>query len=357
MGSGSSNPFNKEPVEVDPIRVIDFEDFKEMGSYPRLPDNKKFAHDVSTLDLSDAFVIFVSHVWLRSRPSMDGYKEYPRPDTDDDEQYKLCVAGVESLLLSNKISLKKCYLWIDYSCLDQRDTAPKGIEETKKIYRCKELDRRVGQIMHYCDCMFTPDTSLAELTRTNSLNNRKKIESLGHSGYLNRGWCRLEMFYASFIPLSKVTQRKQNFVSRAVEHAFDLKRRPHFVFGAEEMTQGKAPVLVPARQRVSIRTQDPVKGYFTHEEDLQMVKMLMNELAYHHMKPVKLGYQGGRDAEGLRHGQGKYVFPSGGVYEGGYQNGLKHGFGRFEMACGDVVSGGLTLLCSCYGEILLIFVY
>ena len=39
MGSGSSNPFNKEPVEVDPIRVIDFEDFKEMGSYPQTIKN------------------------------------------------------------------------------------------------------------------------------------------------------------------------------------------------------------------------------------------------------------------------------------------------------------------------------
>jgi hypothetical protein len=340
MGSGSSNPFNKEPIEVEPICLIDFDDFKALGVYSKFPENKNIAHDVTTLDLSDALVIFISHVWLRSRPSMEGYKAYPRPDTELNEQYKLCVAGIESLLLSNKVALKKCYLWIDYGCLNQRD--PELLKEadgtTKKVNRLQEIDRRLGQIMYYCDCMFTPDTTLAELVRTNSLNDRKKIENSGHSGYLNRGWCSLEMFHATFIPLSKASQVKQQFVSRALDHAFDLKRRPHFVYGAKEMTHEKAPLIVPAMQRSSIKTQDPVLGYYTHEEDVKVVKVLMHELAYHYMKPVKLGYQGNTDAKGLRHGHGRYVFPSGGVYEGGYQTGLKHGFGRFEMASGDVVS-------------------
>jgi hypothetical protein len=346
MGSGSSNPFIKEPEEVQPIRLIDFDDFKLMGQYPRFPEDKKYVQDVSTLDLSDAFVIFVSHLWLRSRPSMENYKQYPRPDTEDNKQYKLCVAGVENLLVSNKIALKKCFLWIDYGCVDQGDLEVLAEKDhTNKVDHIKAVDPRMGQIMHHCDCMLTPDTDLAELVRTNSLWDREKVAHAGHGGYLNRGWCILEMFYATFIPLSRASQAKQKHVSRAVEHAFDLKKRPHFVFGEKEMVHDKAPLIVPVMRRSAMQTRDPVKGYFTHEEDVKVVKILMKELAYHYMKPVKLGYQGNTDAEGLRHGHGRYEFPSGAVYEGGYQHGLKHGFGRFEMASGDVVSGVLCAVC------------
>lgn len=344
MGIGPSIFNAAEPAVVEPIYFIDFEDFKEKGAYPKLPSDKNLARDVSTLDLTDAFVIFVSHLWLCSRPSMDGYKDYPRPDTKDNEQYQLCVTGIERLLLSNKIALKKCYLWIDYGCVEQRDTEM-TTDNTQKVDRLKEIDRRLGQIMHYCDCMFTPDTGLAVLTRTNCLNNRKQVENAGHSGYLNRGWCRLEMLYNSFIPLSKVSQLKQKYVKRAVDHAFDIKRRPHFVFGANELAEGKSPLIVPAQQRSSLTTQNPAQGYFTHDEDIKVVKVLVHELAYHYMKPVKLGYQGSTDDKGLRHGHGRYVFRSGGVYEGGYQNGLKHGFGRFEMASGDVVREIIIFVC------------
>jgi hypothetical protein len=337
MGGGSSFPLNKEPAKLQPICLIDFDDFKVKGEYSR---HTTETHEVSTLDLSDAFVIYVSHLWLRSRPSMEDFKEYPRPDKENNEQYKLCVAGIESLLENNKIALNKCYLWIDYSCLDQRDPAlMKEVEgvEPKKIDRLKEIDRQIGQIMYYCDCMFTPDTGLAGFVRTNTLNNKKKVASSGHSGYLNRGWCMLEMFYASFIPLSKATQVKKKYVSRAVEHSLELQKRPHFVFGAKELAHGKAPLIVPPMRHSTLKTRDPANGYFTHEEDAKAVKVLMKELSYHYMKPVKLGYQGNTDAKGLRHGHGRYVFPSGGVYEGGYKNGLKSGFGRFEMASGDVV--------------------
>jgi len=328
------------PAEVQPIRFIEFSDFKECGQFPSLVNNEKIIREVSSLDLADAFVIYVSHVWLRSRPSQDNFKDHPRPDSEDNKHYNLCVAGIESLLVSNKVALKDCYLWIDCSCLAQRDPAI-ALEQDPakkiKVNRMSEIDRQIGQIMYYCDCMFTPDAGLADFARTNIFADQKKSSETGHVAYLNRGWCLLEMFYSSFIPLSKVSQRKQQHVGRAVDHAFDLKRRPHFVYGPKEQAHSKVPLVVPAMRHSSLKSNDPLKGYFTHDEDVKVVKTLLKELTYHYMKPEKLGYKGNTDAKGLRHGHGRYVFPSGGVYEGGYENGLKHGFGRFEMASGDVV--------------------
>ena len=339
MGSATSFPLVGPPAEVQPIRLIDFADFKEVGEFPRFPDHQNIIRDVSSLDLSDAFIVYISHVWMRSRPSLDNFKDYPRPDSADNEHYKLCVAGIESLLASNQVSLSKCYLWIDCSCLRQRDpstlSGPKG---PIKVDRTKEIDRQIGQIMYMCDCMFTPDTGLADFVRTSAIGDAKKVSDAGHAAYLNRGWCSLEMYYASFIPLSKTSQHKQKYVTRAIAHAFELKRRPHFVYGAKEQTHQKAPLIVPAMRHNSLKMFDPAKGYFTHDEDAKVVRVLFKELAYHYMKSEPLGYKGKTDEKGLRHGHGRYVFPSGGVYEGGYQNGLKHGFGRFEMASGDVVS-------------------
>jgi hypothetical protein len=49
---------------------------------------------------------------FHDRLSVFGYKESPRPNTVNNEQYQLCVAGDKSLLLFNKVALKVCYMWI-----------------------------------------------------------------------------------------------------------------------------------------------------------------------------------------------------------------------------------------------------
>lgn len=329
MGTAISIPLVARAPELQPIRFIDFQDFCQLGRFPRFPEDERVAQEASSLELSDAFVIYISHMWLRSRPTMKGYKKHPRPDTEENDQYNLCVAGIKSLLLSNKIKLANCYLWIDFGCLDQGE--PEFMPDT---------DSQLGHIMYLCDCMFTPDSELPEIAKLNCLDDMEKVKSMGHAAYLNRGWCRLEMFYSSFIPLSKTSLKKKSQVSRAVEHALDACRRPHFAYGAIEMTKKAAPVVVPFMRYSYLSVLDPVKGFFTNEEDLSVVKTLVKQLAYHFMKPLKLGYEGSTNNKGARDGHGRFVFSSGAVYEGGYLNGVKHGFGRFDLANGDAYEGG-----------------
>merc|ERR1712066_1030715 len=40
-------------------------------------------------------------------------------------------------------------------------------------------------------------------------------------------------------------------------------------------------------------------------------------------------YEGDRNEEGERHGEGKAVLPNNDVYKGGYEHGLRHGFGEY----------------------------
>lgn len=45
-------------------------------------------------------------------------------------------------------------------------------------------------------------------------------------------------------------------------------------------------------------------------------------------------YEGDRNEDGARHGQGKACFPNGDIYEGEYEDGRRNGFGsyRFQAA-------------------------
>lgn len=334
MGVGSSVFLNRPPAETQPICFIDFNDFKEVGQYPRYRDHK-IAKEVSTLDLTDAFVVYVSHMWMRSGPKMQNFKEYPRPDTEDNEQYKLCVAGIDSLIQSNQARLKKCFVWIDTGCLQHRDPAlVNDLKASKKINRLDEIDRQVGQIMSLCDCMLTPDTGLADFISENDGTSPSARAPPSREGYLSRGWCIAEMQFAADIPLTRASHNKAPHMSRVIQFAYERKRRPHFVFGARERAHDKPPLIAPP----SLIRQDLSKGVFTHKTDARVVFSLVEELCYHYKKKPQLGYHGNYDDNGLRQGHGRYVFPSGGVYEGGYLNDLKHGFGRFDLASGDVVS-------------------
>lgn len=54
---------------------------------------------------------------------------------------------------------------------------------------------------------------------------------------------------------------------------------------------------------------------------------------------VAIGYEGQRNEQGQMHGQGRLVFPSGGVYVGSFLRDKRHGQGRLTFANGDVYVG------------------
>ena len=131
------------PDALPPIRVIDFDLFKQRSEFPRYPENKDLCVDVRTIDRDDSFVVFISHCWLRGWPGADGYDKRPHPDNASADKFKLCVEGISKALNIYAPGAKKCYLWLDFGCMDQ-DGNPAG--------ELKQLD----EIVRNADCIFTP---------------------------------------------------------------------------------------------------------------------------------------------------------------------------------------------------------
>ena len=61
--AGEANP---------PIRLIDFNDFKGLGEFPRFPDNRNVCVNKDSIDRETSLVVFISHCWLRGWSGAEG---------------------------------------------------------------------------------------------------------------------------------------------------------------------------------------------------------------------------------------------------------------------------------------------
>jgi hypothetical protein len=55
------------------VKLIDFEYFCSLSSYPRYLDNKSLLVDFQKIDRNDSLIIFISHRWLRGWSGADGW--------------------------------------------------------------------------------------------------------------------------------------------------------------------------------------------------------------------------------------------------------------------------------------------
>lgn len=119
----------------------------------------------------------------------------PHPDNVKNDKYNLCVVGISHLYadLIDQGRIKGCLIWVDYSCIDQ------------DLHNLISLDyQNMEEIIRVSDCLFTPIVDLPSkeltLTKAGYFKDYKAIDWIGseHStrGYLKRGWCLIEMFYA-----------------------------------------------------------------------------------------------------------------------------------------------------------------
>lgn len=145
MGGGSST--QKENSRV--IQFLPFSTLKQHGSIPKYSDQKKLT--VALKELSpeihgDSLFLFVSHVWLRPSKDSSDWDGQAHPDNAQNDKYRLLVAGVEKLLNLMTKSLKECYLWVDYSCLDQNQSPSEQINRNHMF----------PIVLSYCDAVITP---------------------------------------------------------------------------------------------------------------------------------------------------------------------------------------------------------
>jgi hypothetical protein len=284
------------------IRFIPFSIFEKLGRMPRYPDDRSCTLTVNELTIDDyqkSLFIFVSHCWLRGWSGAEGWDGRPHPDTTDGDKYKLCVDGIDQIVKTMASGMENCFLWLDFGCIDQ-DGNPAG--------ELKMLDK----IIQVCDCLFTPiyDKDHENWILPTSFNNLyDDYLSSAWNGtpfsYMNRGWCRIEMFYAVNVPLIEDSEERKSKFKAGIAYHRGQGRRPHILYGSKEVARISSPTILPPMQNSYFEKYSPLKGTVSVESDKVNIEILVRELEPF-MKLVKVGYEG-EWKDDLKHGKGKLI--------------------------------------------------
>jgi len=327
--------FDTDGGILPPIRLIDFNKFINCGSFPRYPENKSITTTLdAVMDHRDSsLIIFISHCWLRGYPGAEGYDGRPHPDSKNGDKYRLIVDGIQKIKQELAPDMTHCYVWLDFGCMDQ-DGNPAG--------ELKQLDK----IVQCCDCLFTPiydpewqSWKFPSHGITNIYKDYKaKLWNNGDFAYVNRAWCRVEMFYASNIPLLESTEsRLLSFKAGLGLHARNAVR-PHLLYGDKEFNRLFSPFILPPLQNSYYEELDPTNGKLSVANDIIHIERLLKVLEPY-KKRQREGYEGGYNEDGLKHGKGIYKYANGDVFDGEYKEGKKHGKGIYKYVSGSVYDG------------------
>ena len=164
--------------------------------------------------------------------------------------------------------MKSCYIWLDFGCMNQ-DENPAG-----------EL-RQLNDIVQFTDCIFTPIAGMATLLPNyQSMYSDYVVDAWNakQRGYVNRGWCRVEMFYAANIPLTHNTQTRLEKFNVGLKFHLQNGVRPHALYGFRERDLNETPRLLPPLQNTTFEAMHPEKGEVTQPADREKIRELVAEL-------------------------------------------------------------------------------
>jgi hypothetical protein len=211
-----------------PIRVINFDRIAALKEFPRFPDCKDIVEHLDDIDHDNCYLIFISHCWIAGWNGSKEWRGTPHPDTKDNAKFKLTVNAISRAWKTFGPLMEKCYIWVDFGCIDQSQD-PAG-----------EL-KQLNKIVESMDCILTPifdpdfdKWELNDVYRGMFEAYEAQSWKVGNYAYLNRAWCRMEMFYAANIPLRRDSAlRAQKFVG-GQHFAIISGRRPHILYGTRE---------------------------------------------------------------------------------------------------------------------------
>jgi hypothetical protein len=316
-----------------PIRFIPFDLFKAVRSFPRFPDSSNICVNLDDIDVENSLLIFISHCWLRGWSGADGYDGRPHPDNATGGKYELCVDGIGQLMNIYAPGFESCFIWCDFGCIDQ-NADPAG--------ELKQLDK----IVRVCDCLLTVihDADHASWTSPTTVVSIFDVErSTGWSGnafaYLSRGWCRVEMFYGSNIPLTDDNEKRRQKMRVGLLHHRSRGRRPHFLYSSKRKAGRQGLTALPPLQNSYFDEYHPVKGNLSVASDKEKIIQLVEDLEpYMRKVVVGLVFDDDSDSDAVTR-KGKYTYANGNVYVGEFVNNGPLAYGKLEYASGDVYEG------------------
>ena len=348
---------HSELEDLGEIHLIDFNLFKKLDEIPRYgsgdckeyPDAPKTSHNTVNLediDRENAFIVFISHGWIAGFDGkdkdngnvidqfiVDNWRKYPHPDTIQNHKFELINEAVTYIWKDFAPGMQRCYIWLDFSCIDQNKD-PAG--------ELKQLDK----IVEACDCILTPVVDLEHEKWDYPSTWADHFTEYRASGFsldgdekfsiMNRPWCRVEMLYAANIPLLKDNADRIEHFAHGLKNAHNNEvrpHRPHYLYGSKESANRYDPLQLPplANSHLERLSIDEVLNNLTKIEDAYKLVELIIELGPY-LQKVEAGYIGERNAAGNRHGKGVYTYPNGDKYDGEYENDKKHGKGVYTGA-------------------------
>lgn len=368
---------------------------------PRYPEEKELCLKLDTIDHNNSFIVYISHVWLRGNEDDEGYKKRPHPDNVDHDHFEICVSGIKALKKTFAADMKKCYIWLDYGCLNQD-------KDSITAYG-SQLETIIG----FSDCLFTP-----LLGKPKSLKNGKKNKSTdskpitdyyeefnlrswnGEEGYLNYAWCRMDILCSSYIPIhSSSSSRIEKFQSK-FRDLLSTGSRPHVLFSTRELEDESDPIILTHNFGDFISKFPPLKGIFREKStEKPIIKAIVEKLQLEMNTTVKStqpaaapaaavavtttegdsvetasnpllaaitatvsmkgtivstsssklsekdeGEFDGAFKDGKRHGEGVCKFANNDMYEGEYSEGQIDGKGVYKYSKGDIYTGKYILI-------------
>jgi hypothetical protein len=94
--------------------------------------------------------------------------------------------------------------------------------------------------------------------------------------YLQRGWCRIEVFFNANIPVNPL--RSRLFGGELGEVMVREGRRPHLVYGTREKDENSMPVILPALQDHLFTKYHPGRGDLHDPRDAVVLDAFVEEL-------------------------------------------------------------------------------
>lgn len=319
------------------IRFLDLELFCKSGGFIKCPECVNNTVLLSQIDRNESLLVFISHCWLRPAVGCDDWDESigPHPDNRSGDKWKLCCEGIRWLKQWLAPQMKHCYVWLDYSCIDQVNRA-----NMHRSFKCYD------KIVALCDLIFTPivDNDLTwdfAYFGDTITNYKAKLWNSDHpQAYLSRGWCRVEMLYAANLPVIGNTNgiARHSLFKAGLAMACEGNRRPHWLFGSREAGM-RGPHPLSPLQNSYFETYHPMKGLVSVEGDKVHINNLIKDLEKVAGSRLKAVYNGDVNAFDEPHGVGVMTYADGSVYSGHWNNGKKEGQGSWKTTDGNSYVG------------------
>lgn len=328
---------------MDEIRFIGLERLRERGEFPRFPDDKELTTTMREIKREESLVVFISHAWIRNDPEVIDYDGNPHPDTIDNDKLNILLLGLDAIMRNFATGMTKCFLWIDYCCVNQ-DKSP--------ATELKWLDK----LMIFCDCVFTPihdgdyevwaDRTIQEDEASGfarflpTAKTDANQWSAGQKKYMDRAWCQLETLYGFHLPLieDEFTEKRLCHTSGCLLYSLSNGLRPHILYGTRDWKNRLPPRVLPSATDSLFVCCDPMEGSTTNPKDKDVIKVWFNTLQPF-KRTVVHGYEGERKHRGERHGFGIHRFKNGDVFKGDFRDDFFHGIGAYIYVDGSSYKG------------------